>query len=75
MNRNHQVVAFGYDLEGTDLTLRIYDPNWPKDDEITLRLDIGDPRAPLSTTWSRTDRNVVCFFRAPYAPRDPQPWR
>jgi hypothetical protein len=75
MNRNHQVVAYGYDLEGNDLTLWIYDSNWPKDDEVTLRLDIGDPRAPVTTTWSRADRQVVCFFRAPYASRDPLPWR
>src|ERR1700704_1817227 len=27
--KNHQVLAYGYDLNGTDLTLWLYDPNYP----------------------------------------------
>jgi len=74
LNNNHQVLAYGYDLERTALTLRIYDPNWPND-EVTLRLDVADPRALVTTTYSTPDRPAVCFFRAPYSPRDPAPWR
>jgi hypothetical protein len=74
LNHNHQVLAYGYDLDGSQLTLLIHDPNWPND-EVTLRLDTADPRALVTTTYSKPDAPVVCFFRAPYVARDPGPWR
>jgi hypothetical protein len=75
MGRNHQVLAYGYDLDGSKVTIHVYDPNWPQDDDVTLRLDIADPRAPIATTYTRPDPPVVCFFRTPYRPADPLPWR
>lgn len=75
LGRNHQVVAYGYDLVGTRLTLWIYDPNWPDDENVSLTLDIGNPRVTVTPTWSKTDAPVVCFFRAPYAGQDPTPFR
>jgi hypothetical protein len=71
LGHNHQVVAYGYDLDGSRLTLHIYDPNYPRDDSVTLSLDISDPRGVVTTTWSRADPVTVCFFRAPYQGRDP----
>lgn len=75
LNKNHQVLAYGYDLHGPRLTLRIYDPNWPNDDEVTLRLDVADPRALVTPAYSKADAPVLSFFRAPYRWRDPAPWR
>ena len=75
MGRNHQVLAYGYDLDGSDLTLHVYDPNWPGDDDVTLRLDLADSRTVIATTYSKPDPPVVCFFRTPYEPADPTPWR
>ena len=75
LNRNHQVLAYGYDLDGSQLTLLIYDPNWPNDDDVTLRLDVSDPRAFVTPTYSKADAPVLCFFLAPYTRRDPAPWR
>ena len=72
---NHQVVAYGYDLDGTTVTLRVYDPNDADDDEVTLRFDTADPRAAITTGWSRGPDSVFCFFRAPYERRDPAPFR
>lgn len=66
--RNHQVLAWGYDLAGDLLTLCIYDPNWPGDDEVTLGLDLSDPGGDAAPTWSRPDGPVLAFFRAPYRP-------
>src|SRR5829696_6419850 len=43
LGANHQVLAWDYDLAGTRLTLRLYDPNHPDDDEVTLSLDTGRP--------------------------------
>jgi len=75
LGRNHQVAAYGYDLEGTALSIRIYDPNWPDTDDVTLSLDIGDPKGAVGPVYSRPDPAVVCFFRAPYTPVDPVAWR
>ena len=66
LTRDHQVLAWGYDLDGGRLTLRIYDPNWPGDDEVTLTLDIGDPDGETQPVYSKADGPVFAFFRAPY---------
>lgn len=71
LTRNHQVLAWGYDLDGSSLTLRIYDPNWPGDDGVTLSLDLADPGADAQPVYSRTDAPVVAFFRARYKPLPP----
>ena len=36
MTQSHQVVAYGYGVEGDALTFRIYDPNWPARDDVTV---------------------------------------
>ncbi len=74
LGMNHQVVAYGYDLDGTTVTLRVCDPNFPDDEDVTLRFDAADPRAAITTTWSRPPDSIYCFFRAPYATRDPLPF-
>ena len=33
---NHQVLAYGYELDGTAIRLRVYDPNWPGRDAVTV---------------------------------------
>jgi hypothetical protein len=75
LGHNHQVIAYGYDLDGTTVTLRIYDPNYPNDDDVTLRFDTADPRAEVKPTWSKAGESVYCIFRAPYTTRDPAPFR
>jgi hypothetical protein len=71
LTRNHQVLGWGYDLDGSRLTLRVYDPNWPGDDEVTISLDVADPQGGAVPAWSRPDGPVVAFFRAPYRPARP----
>jgi len=75
LGQNHQVVAYGYDLEGTALTLHIYDPNYPNDDSVTLGLDIRDPRGVAAPRYSKSAAPVVCFFRIGYARQEPAPFR
>jgi len=72
---NHQVVAYGYDLEGSIVTLHLYDPNYAGDETVTLSFDTADPRGTIVPTWSRPPDTVHCFFRCPYAKRDPAPFR
>ncbi len=71
VGRNHQVLAWGYDLRDTRLTLRIYDPNRPDDDHVALTLDTAHPRQATPVTCSRGDP-VCCFFRTDYTFRDPR---
>jgi hypothetical protein len=75
LGHNHQVVAYGYDLDGSALTIRIYDPNWPGDATVTISLDISDARGSVAPVWSKPDASLVCFFRAPYTPSDPVAFR
>lgn len=72
LGANHQVLAWGYDLEGTGLTLRLYDPNHPDDDEVTMALDIGKPRRATKVTCSHGG-TVWCFFRTAYQFKNPRP--
>lgn len=38
LGRNHQVAAYGYDLTERAIVLRIYDPNHPDRDDVTIRI-------------------------------------
>jgi hypothetical protein len=72
LGANHQVLAWGYDLIGTRLTLRLYDPNHPDNDDVTLSLDTARPRRPTPVTSSHS-ATVWCFFRTAYRFKDPRP--
>ena len=68
----HQVLAWGYDLTGTALTLHIYDPNAPGDDQ-TIALDTASPdqATPLKIT-GYSDGRFRAFFREAYSYHDPR---
>jgi hypothetical protein len=46
------VLAYGYDQSGDDVTVHVYDPNYPGDDTTTLRWSLTDPDAPQMVTHS-----------------------
>lgn len=58
---NHQVVAYGYELDAAvgTVALRIYDPNHPDDDSIRLRLVLGRDSDPLELTYIEGEAPVV----------------
>jgi hypothetical protein len=67
----HQVLAWGYDLDGTDLTVYIYDPDFSGNDN-TITLDIGNPghTTPISVSnWGGFFRG---FFHTHYQYHDPR---
>jgi hypothetical protein len=68
---NHQVAAYGYDLDGTDVTLHVYDPNFPDNDRVTLSLSLANPFQPTPVTYS-SGESVYCFFRTDYSPDSPE---
>jgi len=41
MTQSHQVLAFAYEATDDAVTLRIYDPNWPSRDDVTITLGMG----------------------------------
>ena len=72
MGMNHQVLGYGYDLDGTDLTIHLYDPNEEDDDTVTMSLSIADPQHTTSVTNSAVP-TVWCFFSPDYAFSSPPP--
>jgi Beta/Gamma crystallin len=65
LGENHQVLAYGYDQVGNDLTLFIYDPNFHDDDSITLSLSLADPENETPVYYSGPQM-VYCFFHTDY---------
>ena len=63
IGKNHQVLAWGYDIEGSRLTLKVCDPNHPGNAGICLKVDLagGDPIA-----WNGSRDPVHGFFRSQY---------
>ena len=75
LGKNHQVMAYGYDLDGAgNLTLHLYDPNTsPADaDRVTVSLNIQHPEAATPITHNvAIDHPIRGFFRTEYAYRNP----
>ena len=74
LGRNHQVLAYGYDLDGMNLTLCLYDPNYPDQDDVRMSVSLADPSRPTPVTYAPAAETVYCFFSTPYgAPVTPPP--
>jgi hypothetical protein len=69
LGENHQVLAYGYDLDGTDLTIYLYDPNHPYFD-VTMSLSLANPEHTTPVIYS-TGETIWCFFRVDYSPPSP----
>ena len=67
---NHQVLAYGYTLDGPSLAVAIYDPNHPGDDTVELRVEI-DADGRLGTLEQSTGEPLFAFFKAPYEAKPP----
>jgi hypothetical protein len=69
---NHQVLAVAYEKAGTAVTVRVYDPNRGRQDDIFIRFDSRSPTRP--TTFEHNlgigERRVRGFFRGAYTPDD-----
>ena len=70
--KHHQVLAYAYELDQADLTIWLYDPNYPNNDDVQLQLNISSVLAPVSITYAPTE-SVFCFFRTGYSPKEPPP--
>jgi hypothetical protein len=69
---NHQVLAYDYDRSGTEVSLRVYDPNRGQRDDIWIRFDEGVPSGAAAFTHNLDiGHSVRGFFRTEYAPVPP----
>lgn len=80
MGHNHQVLAYGYDLDGSDLSILVYDPNYPMDNNVRINLNIGNPQQTTGMWETATDRvsgasvrvnTVYAFFAQLYVFQTP----
>jgi hypothetical protein len=71
LKENHQVLVYGYELREDAVVLRLYDPNLPGRDDVTLSLGLRDPTRPASLAASPPGRRVLAFFRVTYRPEAP----
>lgn len=66
MGGNHQVLAYGYELQGSNLAIAVYDPNHPMRDNVRITLDIGNPDQTIDVQQS-TGEQLFCFFPTKYS--------
>lgn len=69
LRHNHQALAVGYTIAGSEVTVRVYDPNSGPDDGVGIRFDTSSrvPARPLRHNL-RLDWPVRGFFVTPYSP-------
>jgi hypothetical protein len=73
LGQNHQVTAYGYSDVGTTTTVRLYDPNHPDDDNVTIVFDNSNSHHTTKFSYSYDDHQLVGFFPSAYSPKDPSP--
>ncbi len=71
LKENHQVLAYGYDLVGSSLTLHVYDPNEPGRDDVTMSLSLASPGRATAITPFPPGATIVALFNVPYRPASP----
>jgi hypothetical protein len=87
LTRNHQVLAWAYEVAGdgagetASIRIRVYDPNHPASDEVTLEMAVapaqpGGPWRDRIALRQSTGEPLLGFFRQPYpAPQSVRAWR
>jgi len=73
IGKNHVVLAYGYDVNGNTTTVRIYDPNEGKRDDITITFNTSSPDH--TTDFIHSTRGVLYGFYEMdwYRVRNPAP--
>jgi hypothetical protein len=74
LTSNHQVIAYGYAEDGRGVTLRIYDPNHPDRDDVTITIELDNALRPAGLSQS-TGESLLGWFVLPYRAEDPRAFR
>jgi len=72
LGHNHQALAYGYQLAGTEVIVHVYDPNSGQNDGVYIRFDTSAPT--LATTFAHNLNirwPVRGFFLTGYSPAVP----
>ena len=80
LTQNHQVLAWGWEESLGSITLRVYDPNHPGRDDVTLTLTVaggeGVPGRDRIRLAQSTGEPLLGWFLQPYPPpRTVRAWR
>jgi hypothetical protein len=70
LGHNHQVLAYAYQLDGSQVTLKVYDPNSGPADDVSIRFDAAAPGR-IFTHSVNIGRPVRGFFLTAYSPATP----
>jgi hypothetical protein len=70
LGKNHQVLAYGYQMAGSALRVQVYDPNQADADDVCLCVNLLSP-ALIAMEPQETACEVLSFFRVQYDPRTP----
>jgi hypothetical protein len=74
LGHNHQVLAWGYDVVGDRITVKVYDPNRGRRDDIWISFSLGAPSRPtvfehnLGTKTGLSPRGLFHVAYQPVAP-------
>ena len=72
LGHNHQALAFGYTQSGSEVILRVYDPNSGQRDDIGIAFDASSPAHAITFRHNlNLTRPVRGFFLAAYSPAVP----
>jgi hypothetical protein len=71
LKQNHQVLAYGYEIVGSTLAIRVYDPNLPGRDDVTLTFSLAAPTRPTPISMYPPGTSAFAVFRTAYAPEEP----
>jgi hypothetical protein len=72
LGHNHQTAAWGYQMDGNQVTLFTYDPNIPGDDTVSVQFNASDVLSPPSISVSNPHQDqVFCFLTTAYTKSDP----
>jgi hypothetical protein len=75
LGQNHQVLVYGYDDDGSQVTLKVYDPNTERLDADNVRISFPttDPEHTTPITHNvNIPHPIRGFFRTSYTPVDPR---
>jgi hypothetical protein len=72
LRHQHQVMAYAYRVAGSQVTMWVYDPNSPLDDDVTIAFDSARTDQPIAVTHDvDSDGPLLCAFALKYATQTP----
>lgn len=73
LGHNHQVMIYGYRLSGNNVILKTYDPNYPKDDNVTITLSLAALDKPVDAKHNKDGKPIYALFKTRYEKRSGYP--